>query len=89
MVYDSFYAAAVEYVNTRLPLRDELLTHAKFVNFETREICEFRNVEYFIERYSAILTFSASESDQIFDEFVAYQLLTKEDIPVFVKVEHD
>ena len=45
-----------------IPLRDELLIHARFVNFETRETCEFKEVEYFIERYNSILGF-ASELD--------------------------
>ena len=53
-----FYTAAVEYVNSRLPLKDELLVHA---NFDMRENCEFKDVEYFIERYNAILAFTSSE----------------------------
>ena len=72
-----FYTASVECVNSRLPLKDELLVHAKFINFDMRENCEFKDVEYFIERYNAILAFTSSESDQVFDEFVSYQLLTK------------
>ena len=31
-----FYTAAVEYIKTRFPLSDEVLIHAKFVNFERR-----------------------------------------------------
>lgn len=54
---------------------DEVLTHARF------ESCGFRDVEYFIERYHGLLRLSVSDSDQIFDEFVSYQLLRKEDIP--------
>ena len=65
-----FYVAAVEYIRSRLPLRDELLIHARFVNFETRETCEFKDVEYFIERYNSVLGFTTSELDQVFDEFV-------------------
>lgn len=37
------------------------------------EKCEFKNVEYFIECYNAILGYSTSQSNQIFDEFVSYK----------------
>ena len=51
---------------------------------DTQESCEFKDVEYLIERYNAILAFTSSESDQIFDEFVSYHLLTNEDIPISI-----
>lgn len=76
-----FYVAAVAYINTRFPIGDEVLTHARFINFDKREECGFSDVEYFIERYHGFLCLSAGDSDEIFDEFVSYQLLKKEDIP--------
>ena len=37
-----------------------LYMHAKFVDFTRREAAEFRDVEYFVERYGAFLTHSNS-----------------------------
>ena len=76
-----FYVAAVDYIKAKFPIGDELLTHAKFVNFDKRESCEFKDVEYFMERYNGILHFTTSDSDQVFDEFVSYQLLAHDDVP--------
>ena len=74
-----FYVAAVDYIKAKFPIGDQLLMHARFVNFERREICEFKNVEYFMQRYYETLGLTAD--DEIFDEFVTYQLLNSEDIP--------
>ena len=84
--------AAVEYIISRFPLTDDVLKHAKFVDFEKRESSEFSDVEYFIGLYSKILDMNF---DDIFDEFVAFQLLASSDIPQSVwesakeKIEND
>ena len=65
--------AAVDYNRAKFPIGDN--THARF---DKRESCKFKNMEYFMERYYEILGF---DSDQVFDQFVVYQLLQCEDIP--------
>ena len=77
-----FYVAAVEYVKAKLPFRDAVLVHAKFVNFEKKKgNSQFNDVEYFMEHYSNVLALSPTENDIVFDEFVAYKLLEHKDIP--------
>ena len=79
-------------VSIQFPLTDDVLKHVKFVDFEKRESSEFSDVEYFIGRYRKILDMNF---DDIFDEFVAFQLLASSDIPQFVwesakeKMEND
>lgn len=75
----SFYKSAIDYVNKKFPFDEEILQHAKFVNFENRKNCNFSDVEYFVQRYHDIPSIDISEN--VFDEFVEYQLLEKEDIP--------
>lgn len=75
MGVQKFYECAVDYIRLKFPLNDDLLMHARFVNFEERENCEFADVEYFIDRYQKVLSFNDVDMDQIFDEFVEYQLL--------------
>lgn len=46
-----------------------------------KEICGFDDVEYFVKKYSDHLSFStASELEQLQEEFVEYQLMVKIDI---------
>ena len=46
----TFYERAMEYALQNLPLEDELLQNAAFVNFHIRECATFQQVEYFVER---------------------------------------
>ena len=54
--------------------------HLKF-NFEKRTESQFSNVEYFMRCYERAIAFDAAMMDKVFDESVANQLLTEEDIP--------
>ena len=79
-----FYECTIDYIRAKFPLSDDLLMHARFVNFGERENCEFADVEYFIARYKNVLSFDDVDMDGIFDEFVEYQLLEQSDIPQHV-----
>lgn len=46
----AFYVRSMEYAIKNLPLKDDLLKNAKFVNFHGRESSSFSEVEYFVER---------------------------------------
>ena len=48
-----FYILATEYLKKTYPypIKDDVLFHAKFINFEKREECDFDSVEYFIHRF--------------------------------------
>lgn len=47
----AFYERAMEYALANLPLKDELLKSAKFVNIPSRDSATFSLVEYFVQRY--------------------------------------
>ena len=47
----AFYVRAFEYALANLPLQDDLLKNATFVNFNSRENSTFTHVEYFVQRY--------------------------------------
>ena len=79
-----FYEATVKSILEKFPLHDEAFMHAKFVDFTRREAAEFRDVEYFVERYGAFLSFTPQQLDVLHDEFVEYQLLEDSDIPLEV-----
>ena len=46
----AFYVRAMEYAIANLPLKDELLKCAKFVNVSSRESATFSEVQYFVQR---------------------------------------
>ena len=62
-------------------MHDETLIHAQFVDFTRRDAAEFRDVEYFVERYGAFLSLTPQQLDVLHDEFVEYQRLEDSDIP--------
>lgn len=76
----SFYTLAISYIKQKFPFQDDLLKHAHFVNFENRAVCPFSDVEYFVQRYSTVPAL-CTVNDDLYDEFVNYQLFKKEDIP--------
>ena len=50
----SFYSAAIQYVVKKFPFNDDLLKHARFLNFLKRTSCCFSNVEYFTKLYKLV-----------------------------------
>lgn len=46
----AFYMQAMQYALDHLPLDDDLLRNATFVNFRSRETVHLSHVEYFVER---------------------------------------
>ena len=51
----SFYEAATKYIASIFPLRDDLLVHARFVNFNNRENARFSDVKFFLDHYKSAL----------------------------------
>ena len=47
-----FYSRAAEYALANLPLHDEVLQNAVFVNFAGRATATISQIEYFISRYN-------------------------------------
>lgn len=45
-----FFTTAADYAISHLPLKDELIHNARFLNFEKRETSFFSQVEYFVHR---------------------------------------
>ena len=79
----AFLVRATEYLLKWCPLEDELLTHATWLDFEHRLEKSFLSVEYFVLKYPEI--FPEMNLDQLNEQFLNYQLLATEDIPVTVK----
>lgn len=57
-----YYESAAKY---KFPFDDEVLKHSKFVDFEDRENAEYTDVEYFLDRYSALLDFSPEQLNEL------------------------
>lgn len=78
-----FYIRSVQYIIVTYPLNDDLLRHARFLNFEKRSSVCFDAIEYFIHRYRFLLhpLTAPREMELLQEEFVSYQLLRESDIP--------
>ena len=45
-----FFVTAADYAISHLPVEDELIRNAQFLNFDNREKSMFSEVEYFVRR---------------------------------------
>ncbi|XP_062849665.1 uncharacterized protein LOC134311943 [Trichomycterus rosablanca] len=76
----AFLIGAVEYAIAKLPLKETLLKHARFVDVQQRTECEVNDAAYFVERFPELLPYHGpQEHDQLSEEFLDYQLM---DIPM-------
>ena len=78
-----FLTCATEYLLKWCPLNDELLSHIVWVGFDNRLAKTFSSVEHTVCRYSTL--FTDIDMDKLNEQYLAYELLVKEDIPDSVK----
>ena len=67
---------AMTEILAKLPLNDEVLLQAQFVDF-----FGFNDTEFFANKYLENLSLSASQPERLQVEFLEYQLLEKSDTP--------
>lgn len=81
----SFYMCATSYALSHLPLDDEVLLNAKFVDVQKRLLADFTQVTYFVARFSELLPYSDMKSqERLFEQFSQYQLKLDNAIPAYV-----
>ena len=85
---DQFYQAVRHFYQrialkaiSELPLQDDTLIHARFVDFFQRENASLEDEEFFLRNYPTVLPTTARETYLLQEEFEEYQLLSNEDIP--------
>ncbi|XP_050975566.1 uncharacterized protein LOC127171147 isoform X1 [Labeo rohita] len=72
----AFLVGAVEYAMDKLPLKDALLKHARFIDVQLRAECGVEDALYFVDRFQELLPFQdPKEQDQVSEEFMEYQLM--------------
>lgn len=78
-----FYQEVISEATKKLPLNDNLLKHARFVDFFEKSSVQFSDVEFFLLRYRNILSHihPVTEIEQLYDEFVDYKILKQDSIP--------
>ena len=77
-----FYMKPMGYALSNLPMNDEVLTNAKFVNVMSRDEASITQVEYFVECFSNLLPYSSpQEHDKLGEELIEYQLLDDSEVP--------
>ncbi|MGH0145583.1 UNVERIFIED_CONTAM: hypothetical protein FKN15_042439 [Acipenser sinensis] len=65
----------------KLPFKEPVLEHPKFVDFQQKMDCDVNDALYFVDRFSHPLPYGdPKEQDKLSDEFLDYQLKEK-DIP--------
>ena len=78
----NFYTTRTQYIIKMYPLNDEILKHARFVNFERRDQISFDSVQFFVHRFPHLHSLtSPGEVEMLQEEFLSYQLQSDADIP--------
>ncbi|CAM4273024.1 unnamed protein product [Leuciscus chuanchicus] len=82
MAARSFFIRSVEYALAKLPLNDQVLQYAKFVDFKQKTDVAVDYVQYFVQRFNHLLPYDElREQDHLNDEFLEYQMMEEKDIP--------
>ncbi|XP_060774407.1 uncharacterized protein LOC132884566 [Neoarius graeffei] len=72
----AFLTGAVEYAMAKLPLKESLLKHARFVDVQQRADCEVNDAAYFVDQFTKLLPYhEPQDQDQLAEEFQDYQLM--------------
>ena len=79
----TFFRIAYLYLLKWCPFKEELLIHVEWVDFTKRLQCTFSSVEYIVCRYSTL--FENVDMDKLNDEFLSYQTMGDNDIPLDVR----
>ena len=78
----AFYMTTAGYIISTYPLKDDVLKHARLIDFEKRQTCTFESVEFFVNLFPHLESLRAPrEMEQLQEEFVSYQLLCDSQIP--------
>lgn len=81
----SFLVTVVNYLQKWCPLNDDLLLNAEWLDFTKRQQVSFTSVEYFIFNFPNL--FSGFDLDVLGEEFMGYQALLDDAIPIAVKTD--
>ena len=81
----AFYENATSYALSHLPFEDALLKNAQFVDIMRRTDSYFEQVQYFVERFSDFLPYSAvTDQELLFGEFTDFQTMQDTEIPSYI-----
>ena len=67
-----FYVTSITYLRAKLPLKNDVYSHAAVINPANQLTCQFQSVEFFIKRFPVLLPPNASLHDLQL-EFATYQ----------------
>ncbi|XP_048008269.1 uncharacterized protein LOC125243045 [Megalobrama amblycephala] len=72
-----FLTSAVDYALKKLPLKEPLIKHAKFIDVRQRAASDIEDVLYFVERFPHLLPYHGPEEhDLLGEEFLNYQTMS-------------
>ena len=87
LVLGLFSECVTSYLLKWCPLRDDLSLNATWIDFRQRLSKTFSSVEYFVSRFPSLL--NHLDMDSVNDQFLSYQTMREEDVPVSLKDDLD
>ena len=80
----SNFRDSLTYIKTRFTIKDNTISNTVWIDVTQRSGVCWENVQYFVDKYSAVQSFKGLNKDRLHDEFIDYQLLSLNDFPTGV-----
>lgn len=77
----SYFKDSLIYMKTKFPINDKTISNSVWIDTTQRSEVSWENVQYFVDKYSAVLSLKGVNEDKLYDEFADYQLLSTDDFP--------
>ena len=86
----AFYSKAFSYAKKNLPINEDLLKNAQFIDVRKRISSDFSQVEYFIERFPLLSKYKENDMyEQLHSEFLDYKGLPDNQLDSVLQCKYD
>ena len=75
----SYFRDSLTYIKTKFPINDETISNSVWIDVTQRSEVSWENVQYFVDKYSAVQFLKGVNEDKLYEEFIDYQLLSIDD----------
>ena len=77
----AFFRESLRYILLKMDMTETFWQHAKWIDFFDRQNARWSDVEYFTNRFTAVLQFDDQEIERLFEEFIEFKSLSDDELP--------
>ncbi len=68
----SYFRDSLTYIKTKFPINDETISNSVWIDVTQRSEVSWENVQYFVDKYSAVQFLKGVNEDKLYEEFIDY-----------------